>query len=467
MKKKQLEKIIEKHYLHHGVHVRLKLHAIIMNNERLIFQIIIKPGTRVQTVFDRASDIRMALGLPLFQPFIDKETIFLAISEKLTLQNSLENMLKSREFLKSRKELPIAIGYNLWGKMVFADLAQMPHALYAGSTNSGKSGGLICLITSLIIKQAVREVNLVLFDIGANSLDVFNGVPHLSYPIVKDVYTGIYVIKSLVEEMELRIKMDKKERQNKPAIVCVIDEFSSFINSANGKKISQKLIGNISTLLQKGRHAKIYMALSAQDPSKHNMQVDISNITTRMAFKCAKPQNSITVLGEGGAEKLSGKGTMLYKSNDYPNPIYLPGAYVSEEEVIDLVDCIKSIEYDLSNKYFISPFELLDHTEPESEDSIRMNYPSKELADIIIWTIRHHTISIKQIMEQFQMGNRASAFIDQLFEMGLVSDKFSKQPRKVLPQSIDDLSEDVLKFLGNNGYSVEDVSRIFSERPCN
>ena len=88
MKKKQLEKIIEKHYLHHGVHVRLKLHAIIMNNERLIFQIIIKPGTRVQTVFDRASDIRMALGLPLFQPFIDKETIFLAISEKLTLQNS-------------------------------------------------------------------------------------------------------------------------------------------------------------------------------------------------------------------------------------------------------------------------------------------------------------------------------------------------------------------------------------------
>lgn len=143
--------------------------------------------------------------MKLFQPFRDGLRLCLAVSRNNAMQNNLMRMLKSRRFYQSRDTLPIAIGYNMRQEMIFSDLAQMPHVMYAGSANSGKSVGSVCPIASLIIKQSVRSVNILIFDVGANTLGVFNNIPHLSYPIIKDHVTGIYVVRRLIEEMERRI----------------------------------------------------------------------------------------------------------------------------------------------------------------------------------------------------------------------------------------------------------------------
>lgn len=167
---KKLALLFEQYFRYYDIHVKLKLHSIA--SQRLIFQVILMPGTRVKSIFERAADIQAALQLSLFQPFRDGVLIFLAVSRKPVGENSLWKMLTSQAFRDGRAELPVALGYDLMGRMVFADLEKMPHAMYAGATRSGKSIGLICLIISLICANPASELNLLVFDIGADTLDL-------------------------------------------------------------------------------------------------------------------------------------------------------------------------------------------------------------------------------------------------------------------------------------------------------
>lgn len=464
MKVKKLVHEIEKHYLHHGAHIKLKLLSRADSSGRLIFQIDLKPGTKTSLIFERASDIQMALQIQLFQPFRDGLNLCLAVSENSVLQNSLMPMLRSKMFRQSKDWLPFAIGYNMRQEMLFADLAKMPHVMYAGSTNSGKSVGLVCLISSLIIKQPVRSVNLIIFDVGANTLGVFSNIPHLSYPIVKDHETGIYVIQKLVEEMEKRINLCCDELLKLPAIVCVIDEYVSFINNINDKRQSKSVADDISNLIRRGRHAKIHLVISTQDPILKNMKVDVGNITTRMAFSCAKYHNSIAILGEIGAEKLPGNGAMLFKSNDYPNPIYLQGAFISDDELNKLVDYVKAKEQDYGNKFYIPEMSILELPIQSSEEMEKVCNKDEELAKIIIWALGRNKISASQIMSHFSMGNRAYDIVEQLCEMGLVSEKFANQQRKVLPQSLEGVPDKVRKFLQSRGYMEDKVAETIGNR---
>lgn len=194
------------------------------------------------------------------------------------------------------------------------------------------------------------------------------------------------------------------------------------------------------------------------------MKVDVGSITARIAFACAKYHNSIAALGEGGAEKLSDKGTMFYKSKECPDPVYLQGAYISDDEAVRLVEKIKEASHDISNKFVIPEFDASEQLIVGSEDTEGVQDQNKELADIIMWVLGRDIISSSQIMDHFSMGNRAYVFVEKLYEMGLVTEKFAKQPRRVLPQSIDELSEDVLKLLLNNGFSVEAISKVISHR---
>lgn len=465
--KKMMQKIV-RHYSCHSILIKLILLAVVGNGERFIFQIKLKPGTKENAIFDRATDIRMALQLPLFQPFKDGLNICLAVSEKPFTQNSLWKMLTSQKFRNSKDWLPIALGYDMMCGMVFADLGKMPHALYAGATCSGKSVGLICLILSLILKQPVSKVNLLLFDVGANTMEPFEGIPHLSHPIVKDTETGIYVISALADEMERRIKLSHEELRNLPAVVCVIDEYVSLISNIGNKKLSHYLANAISNLLRRGRHAKIHMVLATQDPTVKNMKVDVGNITARMAFMCAKYHNSITMLGEGGAEKLPGKGAMLYKSNEYPSPIHLQGAYMSPDEVKRLVARINSADHDFSNKFLIPELGSSEVFTQASEDSydapITDCAEKNEMADIIMWALERNTVSASQIMRQFSMGNRANGIIDRLFEMGIVSGKEANKPRKVLPQSIEDIPAETTEILAKNGIPTDEIVSALEQR---
>lgn len=468
MKVKKLIHKIEEHYSYHGVHIKLQLLSGVDGGERFIFRVCLKPGTKVSLIFERASDIQMALQLKLFQPFRNGLTLCLVVSENNAIQNSLMRMLKSKMLYQSRYYLPVAIGYNMKQEMFFDDLAKMPHIMYAGSTNSGKSVGLICLISSLIVTKPVRNINLLIFDVGANTLEVFNDIPHLSYPIIKDEEVGIYVIQKLVEEMEKRISLDKDKLRNLPAIVCVIDEYVSFINNISDKKKSKNVTNNISNLIRRGRHAKIHMVISTQDPSLKDMKVDVGNITTRIAFKCAKYNNSIAILGESGAEKLSGKGTLLFKSDSYPHPIHIQGAYISDDEVATLINYVKVKDYEAVNKFTIPEWSAEELPLQIYENIDRAYDKNKELAEIIMWTLRRDKISAKQIMSNFSIGNRAYDIVNQLCKMKLVAEQFSKQPRKVIPVCFENLSPDVINLLEQHGYGAEQIKETLrlKEEQC-
>lgn len=464
---KKLSKIIKNHYSCHNVNIKLRLVHHISKYQRFIYEIILKPGTKVNAVFSVSSDIKAALGFPLFCPFYYKSKVLLAVSMQETTDNSLYEILTSPDFLNADKQLPVALGYDLARRMIIADLAEMPHAMYTGATNSGKSYGLVALIMSLLAVKSVNELNLVLFDIGGNTMDFFEDIPHLSYPIVKDQNTGRYVINALLTEMERRISLNQAELHSLPSIVCVMDEYVSFINNFEDKKDMKIVKNQISNLLRRGRKAKIHMVLATQNPTAKSMQTDINNITSRMAFKCAHSHTSVAILGQGGVEKLTGKGSMLYISNELSEPMYIQGAYMPPEEIRKQITYLKNNMYDCSNKFILSewePFFSFELSDCILEADPIPNHEDKKLAEIIMWVLRHQTISASQIKKKFNMGNKVNDIMEQLVQMKLISKKDANKPRKVLIQSAEDLSDNVSNFLKSYGYSPDDINAVINSK---
>lgn len=465
----KLINLIELHYRHHGIVVRLKLLKVIGNYERMIFRYIINPGTKVNLIFERAHDIQTALQIPLFEPFWNGLAVCLAVSKYPFKQNSLIKMLSSPAFKRSKMLLPLALGYDMQCEMFFMDLAASPHILYGGATNSGKSIGLKCLILSLLTRNPVSKVNLILIDIGTDTMELFEGVPHLSCPIIKDVGAGIHAINALIMEMEHRKSLTDDELRKLPALICIIDEYISFISDTEEDGTSKDLGAAISLLLQRGRHAKIHLVLAAQNPKNGFMKADISNITTRMAFRCDNYHVSATILGKKGAESLPGKGAMLFKSTGYPNPIQIQGAFIPDNDIMHIVSQIKMLTFDTENKFQITNVEGQSQN-PQISDDVNSSHTSAKLkeekmfADIVIWSLKRDTISAEQIQKHFHIGKKAYAIVDKLCEMGLASEKFANQPRKVLSHSVDDMSQEIMGLLARHSYTPAQIEEIFSDK---
>ena len=461
----KLTKTIERHYKHHGVKISLSAYSYLPEYGRYIFSVKLKPGTNVSKVFSVADDIKTALCIPLFHPFNTESGIRLAVSLQKISDISLLDILRSPDFLNSGKQLPIALGYNLIGHKVILDLAEMPHAMYAGATGSGKSFGLVALIMSLLAVNSVNELNLILFDIGGNTMDFFEDIPHLSCSIIKEQNHGKHVIAALRHEMERRISLEDAKLACLPSIVCVMDEYVSFINNFDNKDDGKFVEDQISNILRRGRKAKIHMVLATQNPTTKSMRVDINNITSRMAFKCTNYQTSISILNQSGAEKLTEKGAMLYISRELSDPIYVQGAYITPEEVQKNVRYLKNNEYDCSNQFII----------PEKTRDILCELPvldmktvddqyNQQLSEIMMWVLGHQTISPSQIKKDFKMGNKVNEIMEKLVQMKLISGKDANKPRTVLIQSLQDLSDDVLHFLESCGYSNDDIANIMSRK---
>lgn len=454
---------IERHYNSHGVALKLIKCEVIRNGERYIYTIKLKPGTKESLIFDRAQDIRIALQLPLFQPFREDLLICIAVSERPVTENSLQKMLESPEFHGGRMWIPIALGYDMKGAMRFADLAKFPHSLYGGATNSGKTVGLRSLIVSIVAKQPVNKANLLIIDTGASGLDLFNPLPHLSCPVVKDTETAVKVMLALNDEMKRRVSMPNDELRQLPAIVCIMDEYVSLITSMGDTKNRKVLTDSISNLLRKGRHAKIHIVLATQESAKQDMLINCNNLNARMAFTCSDFYSSRSILGEGGAEKLPGKGSMLFKSPEQPKPLCLQGAFISIENIERLIIRITSATHDFRNKFVIEELETLPIPTAEAEVSEQLTLKDdKELADIIMWALGRESVSALQIIEQFRMGNRAYTIVNDLCKRGVVGDQFANQPRKVIPKTVEDLSSETVALLERHGYAPETISQIFN-----
>lgn len=433
---------------------------IISSLLRYIFTIELLPGTRVQNIFTRAADVQAALGLHLFYPFREGTSIRIAVSEFDFKENRLLNILRSPLFSESKMQIPLAIGYSLTGSMYLADLAKLLHLLVVGPSGTGKSVALQCIVLSMIVGCPANAVRLVLFDIGANSLSVFENIVHLCHPIVMDTETGIVVIESLVAEIDRRSDLDTTECQRLPFIVCIIDEFDDTIASIQDKEDAKRFTNSINSIIRRGRKAKIILILASHDPTLKNTRVNINGIIPRIAFQCAKRHNSSTALGVTGAEHLSNGGAMLFKSQ-IGVPALLQGSYITTAEIEKILDsaptgCDDSYMLELREPEIVVNGVAIGNSTNEKD--------GKEMADIILWALGHDTISIRRIQQNFKIGNRAAEIMDSLYQLGIVEDKFSNQPRKILPQSIEDIPTEAVDFLENNGISKDDIVTILGRK---
>jgi len=460
-----LEENIIKQFGKFGVNMGITKRQII--DDRIIFTLKTKGNTREAHIHTNAPEVQRKLKLPLFRVVKRNFTLYLIVSQKQVAYELLPAILNTQAYQEFQKkmQLPYIVGHDVLGRVVMDDLAKFPHLLIGGSTNSGKSVGLQALITSIAYGKAPSRVNFVLIDVGATDLMVFDGLPHLSCSVVHDRIAAIHTLSALNAEMDRRVVLEHTAPdhfRHLPRLVVVIDEFPALFMGSD-KSVSKELTTSVSSLLQRGRHAKIHLVLAAQNPTLLNMKVDLGNITARIAFKCAKRNFSETILGEGGAENLMGQGDLLMLSPRYDTPQRLQGIYITPKDLHRTVYSIGEIYRNVDTNKF--SFALPSDSQVESMDtlgdhlscSVVKKWPSKadqELASVILWALEHESISINLLMKEYGFGwNKASRLVRRLEDLGIVDKPEGKMPRDVIPSSPEELPEDLMEFLKKSGYS--------------
>lgn len=449
--------------------------------DRVRYEVKLKGNTRNADISARTLDIGSRLKLPLFQVLVEKFTVYIVASNQEVENPRLPKILDNSAYEKTfeKKKLPYIVGHDTMGQVVIVDLVNFPHLLIGGSTNSGKSVGLQSLITSIAYNKSPSEANFILIDIGAGDLMAFEGIPHLSCPVVRDHDTVCNTLTALKDEMERRIKLEytnADEFKRLPRLVLVIDEFPALFNGGIDKSTSRTLVDTISSLLQRGRHAKIHLVLAAQNPTFHNMKVDLGNITARIAFKCAKKNFSETILDEGGAENLLGQGNLLLKSPQNSSLQWVQGIYIKPKELRQIVQEIKGqilfnstddkFRLDISanpsencmNDIAIGPpVQPANVAGPSAQESL--------LAAVMFWAFGQGHLSTNMLMREYHLGwNRAADLVQQLEKLGIVDKLNGKQSRYVRPKSINDLPDEMVKFMEYCDYPRDSIICAFQER---
>ncbi len=461
---------MEKAYKRYGVNISIKNWDC--DSDRFIFFVELKGATTERHVRKHAPDVQQRLRLVQF--YVDKQNLaicFVVVIQKVDYQH-LPDILNSQE--NKEMQLPYIVGHDVLGELVTVDLEQFPHLLIAGATNSGKTVGLQSLIISIIYEKSPQQVNLILIDVGATDLIQFNGIPHLSCPVVREGESACQVLISLMNEMERRIKLsvsNPNQFEQLPSLVVVVDEFSAVFIGREDRHIIKRVRDAVSSLLQRGRHAKIHVVLAAQNPTIQNMKVDIGNITARIAFRCAKKNFSETIIGESGAENLSGKGDMYFKYPQYEGRRRIQGIYVSPEELPEILSTVKDrwkrLYYETKYKFIINASDL-QKIEADIVDKStgkfltgKTNIENYMFARILLWAWEQDTISCNMLMRQFNIGwKRADNFMAKLNAIGVVEDLDSKLPRRVLKHSAKDFSEEQITFLQHQGVFLEEITDV-------
>ena len=468
---------IIKRYAKHKVKIDL-IHRE-SKEDRHIYEVNLKGSTREIHVRARASDVQLSLKLPMLQVVKLGLMLYLVVSPKEPDYDRLPKILRGKFYqrVSERQWLPYVAGHNSFGELVCLDADDFPHALLGGSTNSGKSVALQVLILSIAYSSSADDVNFILIDLGATSLRPFEGLPHLSCPVIRDRDVALHALEALTAEMKRRIKLEYEAQENYdklPRLVLVIDEFPALFMGAEKTEVKQ-MTAMLSDLLRRGRHAKIHLVLAAQNPTIRNMKVDLSNITARAAFKCAKRNFSETILGEGGAENLSGSGDMLITAPGIDGVQRIQGIYIKPEEVSEVVRQIRDnplFSGEQGQKFTIPDSDLLsppDTLESQLTCAVVRRGPSKAdqlLADVIMWALEQDSISINSVMGHYKIGwNKASGLVKRLEELGIVSRPEGKVPREVVPDYPEDIPEELISFLQNAGHSQDAVIEAFCKRP--
>lgn len=440
-----------------------------------------KGNTRETHIRARAPDVQDRLQVKRL--IIEKleQKLFVLISDDEPEYDHLPDILARGSYLDrlGQKQLPYPVGFiSFINEPLVIDLAEAPHMLMGGSSGSGKSIGLQMAVAAIAYAKTPAEANFVLIDTGATDLMYFEGLPHLSCPIVQSQESAVQVLSAVSSEMARRIRLEHTapdEYAVLPRLVVVVDEFPALFIGLNDKE-RKPLRDTLSALLQRGRHAKIHLVLAAQNPTAQQMKVEVGNITARIAFRCAKKNFSEVILGEGGAENLTGKGELFLKAPQFDGKQRLQGAYATPDELHQLVCKIRQRHSGASEAgiKFTIPAEILqvsDAGDSPSADAltvpvkVKSSVEDQTFANVLLWSLSHDTISISAIQEQFHLGwSKASKLVKRLEEFGVVDEPSAKLPRGVVPTEISDLPTEMMEFLERNGITSETVRQTLTAR---
>ncbi len=414
-------------------------------------------GVRVSKIANLADDIALNLAAETIRieaPIPGKRAVGIEVPNKEKEAVHLREVLDSQEFVENKSKLTVALGKDVAGNIQLADIGKMPHVLIAGSTGSGKSVCINTIITSIIYNAKPSEVKFVMVDPKVVELSVYNGIPHLLIPVVTDPKKAAGALAWAVQEMDERYNkfaskgvrdlkgynkaIEKENEAGKlPQIVIIIDELADLMMVAKND-----VEDAICRLAQKARAAGMHLVIATQRPS-----VDVitglikANVPSRIAFAVSSQVDSRTILDSVGAEKLLGKGDMLFFPSGAPKPSRVQGAFVSDEEVEKIVDFIKSNGTANYSEDILETIENGNKTDKELAQEKDDDDTDPLLMEAIQTVVETRQASTSFIQRRFKVGYaRAGRIIDQMEERGVISGYQGSKPREVL-MSLEKLNE--------------------------
>lgn len=412
------------------------------------YELELKAGTKVNKLLSIQREIALALAakdVRIQAPIPGKNTIGIELPNKVNSSVSFKEVLASLPEVNKKNILAVALGKDIMGKVKWAEINTTPHLLVAGATGSGKSVCMNCIIASILMRTKPDEVKLVMVDPKKVELTMYNGVPHLLCPVVTDPKKASIALKNIVSEMERRYEVFESTRTKKieqyneycdthpeykklPYIVVIIDELADLMLVA-----AKEVEDSIMRITQMARAAGIHLIVATQRPSTDVITgVVKANIPSRISFAVSSGIDSRTILDSTGAEKLLGKGDMLFLPMGENTPLRVQGAFVSEDELQKIVDYVISQQkaiYDESltvDKGGSSKSSSDDYASDDEYDDPLYN-------EVVEFAISAGKISASLIQRKYRLGyNRAARIIDLLEERGIIGPANGSKPREVL-----------------------------------
>lgn len=419
------------------------------------FELQPEQGIKVSKIVSLADDIKLNLAaadIRIEAPIPGKAAIGIEVPNKESSSVSLRELIETDTFKKHKSDIAFAAGRDISGQIIVADIAKMPHLLIAGATGSGKSVCINTIIMSILYKANPDDVKLIMVDPKVVELSVYNGIPHLLIPVVTDPKKAAGALNWAVAEMTERYKkfaelqvrdlkgynekiatIDNVDSADKPVkmpqIVIIVDELADLMMVASGE-----VEDAIVRLAQLARAAGIHLVIATQRPSVNVITGLIkANVPSRIAFSVSSGVDSRTILDMNGAEKLLGKGDMLFYPSGYPKPVRVQGAFVSDKEVGKVVEFLKENTVVESNQYSTEITSQIESSATMSDSQAFGGERDQYFAETGRFIIEKEKGSIGMLQRYYKIGfNRAARIMDQLCDAGVVGPEEGTKPRKIL-----------------------------------
>lgn len=439
------------------------------------FQVKLGGRTRIEKINSLIPTMRVRLNQPNLRCVSENGVLYFTTfsSSSLSQDNGLEHFLRSKEYQFYFQKMKIAhpIGVDKDGVPKVCDLIEYPHALVCGTTMSGKSTALRCLLTTLAQYPSI-DINFLIADKGA-SLSAFEDLPQCSCPVIHNPNEFTNAILLLEKEMNRRTEMELSDKQNferLPYIIFVIDEFTWFVNKASRR---DETIAAINSILDYGRHDKIHLILSIHDPKSDIMKIEKTNLRVQLAFETVNSRKSSTILGDTGAEKLHGEGEMIFHQGK--DMVKLLGFNISDDAAVVLAKELSS--------------HIMTYNWPPSDDTVdsyscqkseyTMRVPStqnvsgnkvdekeRKFADVVIGVLSQISVSINSIQNDYGVGNTyAKDFYNDLVSYDILGEIIEKGRREVLLHSVEDMKSELREHLFRCGIADDKIVAAIGKRP--